>query len=600
MPPRPLPRKPALPAVQVILRPLDLALHELQVELQLPADAVANGTVLALPTWTPGSYLVRDYARFLDRVVLRDSKGKTLAVEKLDKQRWRIPACRTECTLIYRLYGNDLTVRTNHVDGSHAHLVGAASFLYLEDQRDRPYELQFQGWPGTWGVATALPAKQGRFRARNHDELVDSPIEIGTFRNHEWTSGKAAFQLAVTGDHCGDEGRILEGVQRIVAVCGGMFGGFPFDRYVFLLTFSPGARGGLEHRDSTSLLADPFALGKPEGYYELFTLIAHEFFHAWNVKRLRASELGPFDYSKENPTKLLWFHEGFTSFLQYGLVMKSGTAPWSWVAQKLAQTWTDNTTRQGRLEQNLEEASFDAWIRFYKPTEFSPNSTVSYYEKGAMIAWMMDAKIRLASGGKRGLDDYLRMLWRQFGDAAIRDEDLREAYGKLCDEDPEPFWRDYIGGVQELDAAAIEKAYGLRLVPLAPWEALPSEEHEDPAAVARARVYTGLVCQGDSPTIQNVFPGSPAAEAGLAYNQEILAVNGWRTTTGAEVTRRTGDLRVGDSLEILASDRGRVKRVVLTLQENPHRVTRIVRAPKVSPAQREAFRAWTGCGKGQP
>ncbi len=593
MPARHVPKHSGLPAIRVIVRPLDLPLHEVEVELHLPVGSVAKGAVTALPAWTPGSYLVRDYARFLDRLVLKDANGKTMPMEKLDKQRWRIPACNTGCTLTYRLYCNDLTVRTNHVDTAHAHLVGSASFLYLEDQRDRPYEIQFQGWPRAWQIATGLPADHGNFRAKNHDELVDSPFELGTFRLHEWKCGKTTFEFAITGDHCGDEGRLLDGTKRIVEACGRMFAGFPFDRYVFLLTFSPGARGGLEHRDSTSLLADPFSLDKPEGYFELFTLIAHEFFHAWNVKRLRASELGPFDYSKENPTKLLWFHEGFTSFLQYGLVMKSGTAPWSWVERKLAQTWTDNTTRQGRLEQSLEESSFDAWIRFYKPTEFSINSAVSYYEKGSLIAWMVDAKIRLASVGKLGVDEYVRFLWNKFGDGSITDADLREAYRTLCGEDPEPFWRDYVSGVKELDPGPIEKAYGLRLVKLAPWEALSPEELQDAEALGRAKVYSGLSFSGDSATILNVVPGSPAAEAGLAYNQEILSVNGWRTTAGSDIAKRIGDQRVGDPIEILATDRGRVKRYGLTLKENPQRITRIVPESKASPTQRDAFKDWT-------
>jgi predicted metalloprotease with PDZ domain len=584
--------KPA--ALRITVRPLDLPLHEVEVNLSLPADAVAEGAMAALPTWTPGSYLVRDYARFLDRVVLRDPKGKVLPIEKLDKQRWRIPALKAGGTLTYRLYCNDLTVRTNHADASHAHLVGSASFLYLEGQQGRPCDVRFEGWPKGWQVATGLPSHGGVFQARNHDELVDSPFELGTFRRHEWWCGKTAFEFAITGEHCGDETRILEGTQRIVDVCGRMFGGFPFDRYVFLLTFSPGARGGLEHRDSTSLLADPFALDRPEGYYDLFTLIAHEFFHAWNVKRLRASELGPFDYTKENPTKLLWFHEGFTSFIQYGLAMKAGVVPWPWVSRKLAATWTDNTTRNGRHEQSLEESSFDAWIRFYKPTEFSTNSTVSYYEKGSLVAWMVDAKLRLATAGKNGLEDYFRLLWTTFGDGPITDADLRNAYQTLCGEDPDLFWRHYIAGVAELDAGLIEKAYGLKLAKLAPWELLSQDETKDSETVARARVYTGLSFPGESPSILNVVPGSPAAKAGLAYNQEILAVNGWRTATASEITKRLGDQRIGDIAEILVTDRGRVKRCQLIVEESPQRITRIVPQPKATPAQREAFRDWTG------
>jgi predicted metalloprotease with PDZ domain len=590
-----MPAPPSHPsaAIQAILRPLDLALHKVEVELHLPPEAVAGGAVAALPAWTPGSYLVRDYARFLDRVQLRDAKGRLVPIEKLDKQRWRIPVLKAGGSLTYRLYCNDLTVRTNHVDASHAHLVGSASFFYLEGQQDRPFEVRFEGWPKDWQVATGLPARQGLHRAKDHDELVDSPIELGLFRLHDWTCRETRFELAITGEHCGNEQRIVDGTQRIVEVCGQIFGGFPFERYVFLLNFSPGARGGLEHRDSTSLLADPFVLDKPEGYYDLFTLIAHEFFHAWNVKRLRASELGPFDYSRENPTKLLWFHEGFTSFVQYGLVMQAGVVPWAWVARKLAATWTDNTTRQGRHEQSLEESSFDAWIRFYKPNEFSVNSTISYYEKGSLAAWMMDAKLRLATGGQSGVNDYFKLLWAEIGDGHLTDADLRAAYRRLTGEDPEPFWRQYIAGVAELDASVIEKAYGLKLVRLAPWDILSPEEARDPETVARTRGYSGLTFAGESTSVLNVVPDSPAAKAGLAYNQEILAVNGWRTATATEVIRRFGDRRIGDSVEVLAVDRGRVKHCRVIVEENPQRVTRILFQPRTSPEQRAAFKHWT-------
>jgi len=284
-------------------------------------------------------------------------------------------------------------------------------------------------------------------------------------------------------------------------------------------------------------------------------------------------------------------------------VMKSGTAPWSWVSRKLAQTWTDNITRRGRLEQSLEEASFDAWIRYYKPTEFSTNSTVSYYEKGSLIAWLMDAKIRLASGGRQGVDDYFRLLWSRFGDGSITDEDLRDACRTLCGEDPEPFWKDYIRGVRELDSSPIEQAYGLKLAGLLPREVLSPEGQGDAEAVKRAVVFTGLSFQGDAPTVLNVVPGSPAAEAGLAYGQEILAVNGWRTATASEITRRIGDRQVGESVEVLATDRGQVRRRTFILAENLQKTTRILPVAKPSPVQREAFEDWTGqtfpAGKGR-
>ena len=586
--------KTPLAPILAVVRPLNLALHEIEVELTLPPEAVAEGAVAALPAWTPGSYLVRDYARLLDRVAVVDGAGRPCPAVKLDKQRWRLEPSADGLRITYRLFCAELTVRTNHVDAGHAHLVGAATFLYLEGQGARPYLVKFQGWPKGWRVANILPRQDGGHLAADHDTLVDSPFELGTFRMHTFRVRACEFQVAVTGQHPGSEPRIVEATEAIVAACARIFGGFPFRRYLFLLTFSPKIRGGLEHRDCTSLLADPHQLERAEGYWDLFTLIAHEFFHVWNVKRMRDPVLGPFDYAGENHTRLLWFHEGFTSFLQYSLVLRAGVAPWAWVARKLAASWTDNCTRPGRLEQSLEEASFDAWIRHYKPNEFATNGTISYYDRGAMVGWMLDAELRLATGGAKGLDDLFGLLWERHGDGPVTDGEVRAAFQAMAGKDPGPFWRAYIQGRGELDAAGVERAYGLRLSARAPWEAVSAGDPEDPDAMRRARVYSGLTFQGAAPVIQNVLPGSPAAKAGLSYGMEVLAVDGWRTGSAQEALSRLGDGGPGDQLPVLAADRGRVAAYPLILAENPQRTTVIAADPRASAAQKEAFKAWTG------
>ncbi len=400
---------------------------------------MAQGAVAAMPAWTPGSYLVRDYARFVDRVRVLDGR-KERPLGKLDKQRWQLPPSKRDLLIRYRVYGNDLTVRTNHMDATHAQIIPAATFLYLEGQLDRPVEVRFEGFPPAWEVASALPLKKGAYFARDFDALVDAPFELGTFRSRSFHSGGTTFLLAITGMHNGDEGRITEATQKIVEAAGAIFGGFPFKRYVFLLTFAPKLRGGLEHRDCTSLISDSLAFDRPEGYFSLFQLVAHEFFHAWNVKRLHDLVLGPFDYSRENPTSLLWFHEGLTAYMEHVLVLRAGVVPWSHTAKELARCWTEQVQRPGRLEQNLEESSWDAWIRLYKPNEFSPNSSVSYYDKGEMVAWLMDASIREGSQGKAGLAELFALLWKRHGEKGLTDADLRRAYHELSGKSPEPFW----------------------------------------------------------------------------------------------------------------------------------------------------------------
>lgn len=582
-----------LAPIRATVRPLDLAQHLFEVELELPAEAVREGAVAALAAWTPGSYLVRDYARFLDQVRLVAGARET-PLEKEGKQTWRLPASRQGLTLRYRVYGNELTVRTNHVDASHAQLIPAATFLYLEGQLERPYEIRFEGFPASWKVASALPHTQGAYGAADFDTLVDSPFELGAFRSRRFKTGGTAFELVFTGPHNGDEARIAEATQKIVEAEGALFGGFPFRRYVFLFTFAPRLRGGLEHRDCTSLISDSAAFDKPEGYYALYQLVAHEFFHAWNVKRLHDPVLGPFDYSRENPLKLLWFHEGFTSYMEHVLVLRAGVVPWSHTAKELARCWSEQTQRPGRLEQSLEESSFDAWIRLYKPHEFSPNSSVSYYEKGELVGWLMDAELRAGSRGKAGLPELFALLWSRHGEAGLTDADVRHAYAELSGQDPEPFWEAWISGRAELDASRLERVFGLVLEARAPWEGLTPAEQADPLALRRAQAWTGLVLGSNGPFVQNVLPGSPAAEAGLSFGMELLAVDGWRTPTSAEAQRWLAQPGPGAEVTVLAAERGRVFQVTVPVKQSPERVHRLVPDAKAGPAQRAAFQATYG------
>ncbi len=498
----------ALAPIEAVLRPGSLALREAMVELRLPPGALVDGGVLALPAWTPGSYLVRDHARRLDRFEAFDDMGRRLETPKLDKQRWSLPPTPGPVVVRYRLLCGELTVRTNHLDAHHAQFIGAATFPYLEGQTDRPWRVRWDGWPEGWRVATVLPEVQGAHEAPDYDTLVDSPFELGTFEARAFDVDGTRFEWAITGAHRVDLDRLLDATQRIVRVCRDWFGGFPFRRYLFLLTFSPGTRGGLEHRDSTSLLADPNVSAEDSGFRELLLLVAHEFFHAWNAKRLRAPQLGPFDYARECPTTLLWFHEGFTSFMQYVILLRAGLVDWTWCARRWAKSWSEHAYRPGCRDQSLEASSWDAWIRFYKPDLFSTNTTVSYYEKGALVAWMMDAEIRLATEGRWGLEAFFQHLWGRIGDGHVTDADLREAYRSLVGTSPEPFWKKWISGTEALDPSSIEAAYGLRFT----W------------TETRGEGWIGATFSGEPPVVANVLPGAPAERAGLSFGQEVLAV----------------------------------------------------------------------------
>jgi predicted metalloprotease with PDZ domain len=250
--------------------------------------------------------------------------------------------------------------------------------------------------------------------------------------------------------------------------------------------------------------------------------------------------------------------------------------------------------RPGRLEQSLEESSWDAWIRLYKPHEFSPNSSVSYYDKGEMVAWLMDAALREGSRGRAGLPDLFRLLWTRHGENGLGDADIRRAFQDLSGQDPAPFWAAYISGRAELDPAPLRRAFGLHMEARAPWEGLAPELQADPAALRRAQAWTGLVLGTNGPVVQNVIPDSPAAKAGLSFGMEILAVDGWRTLTADEVRRGLAEPGPGGVALVLASDRGRVLEARVPVVESPERSHRLVPDAKVGSAQRAAFAAAFG------
>ncbi|GDX12424.1 peptidase M61 [Acidobacteriota bacterium] len=585
---------PMLAPIKVTILPVNLAQHQIEVHLTLPSDLLNEGGTLALPAWTPGSYLIRDYAKFVDQVQIL--KGEPLV--KVDKQQWKVPPHQGALTIRYRVYGNLMSVRENYIDESQAHLIGTNTFMYAPNHLERPYEISFKGFPASWKIACGLLDKEGVVRAANYDLLVDSPIQIGTFRSHQWESQGARFELAITGDHNGDESRLVRDIEKIVNETGKIFGNFPFKKYVFLLGFSPNTRGGLEHLQSTSLLSDPFRFDKEEGYYTLYQLVAHEFFHAWNVKRIKDVVLGPFDYSKENYTKLLWFHEGFTSYMEHQIVNRAGVVPWKYSIKQYENLWNLVAQHPGRLSQSLEESSFDTWIRYYQQNEWTEVSSISYYDHGELTGWLMEAEIVEGSKGQWGLKDLFRELWINHGTQGITDADIQKVYEKLSGKPSAPFWDQYIRRSSAPNSKTLASVFGLKFKFETPTDRLSEDEKKNLQIVERSKVYAGIRFQGESSggtnIISSVIPGGPADQAGLSVGYEILFVNGWRTLSASEVNKRIADAKLGETVKIVASHRGRQKVLNLVVSENPLKSLKLEFAKSASPEAQKNFSDWSG------
>ena len=577
---------------------ISFALHAHLVRIEARfTDAATLGDELdvTLAAWSPGSYLVRDYARHVLALDAVDEGGRSLAVAKTDKATWRVGRDGArEVVVRYELYAHELTVRTNHVDGTHAFLNGPSTFVFAPALASSPCVVELV-LPDGWRVATALPGGPTRFTARDLDELLDSPLHAGAGPMLEAEAAGRPLRLAVWGraeaGGAASLDTLLADTRNVVEVYSAIFGGVPYDAYTFLLMLAPGSFGGLEHRASSALLASPFAFSTRRAYEELLELVSHEYFHLWNVKRIRPRALGPFDYSRENYTRALWVMEGVTSYYDRHVLRRAGLVPIARYLEKLADEWGKLLAVPGRLRQSLEEASFDAWIKHYRPDEHTVNATVSYYLKGSVVALCLDLEIRRQSGGTRSLDDVMRHL---FAEASAHEQGFDEptfqrevelASGVSLGE----FFDRFVRGREDPDLAGALAGVGLAL--RSGWEKpLP-----DGASAFTPPVWLGVTTRTDGGrvVVASVLAGGPAERGGLYPGDELVALGGWRVTPKG-LAERLATHTVGDVAPLTVFRRDELVEVAVELWARPTDHFEIV--PLESPGETACvlFAAWLG------
>jgi predicted metalloprotease with PDZ domain len=510
--------------------------HRFLVTLQLaqPQPQV----VLELPVWIPGSYLIREFARNLNGLQASQG-GKPCDVQQLGKASWQV-SCTGKGTLTvqYEVHANDPSVRAAFLDNRRGFFNGTSTFVSVQGLQDRPHRVQITGLPKGWSVATALPPVktdargQGWYEAPDHDALVDHPVELGTFWRGSFQVRGVLHELVVSGaSDQADLERLLEDTQAICAEEIRFWHGRrkpPFQRYVFMLNVVEDGYGGLEHRDSTALICSRKDLprqgssSQSEGYTTLLGLISHEYFHTWNVKRLKPKEFAPYDYTRENHTQMLWFFEGFTSYYDDLILLRSGLLKPADYLKLLNKPINQVLATPGRLQQSVAQASFDAWTRYYRPDENTANSTVSYYTKGSLVALCLDLSLRLGAprpdGSTPSLDGVMQRLWHL--QRPISQGDVEQA---LSDEAtaPPPHGKDWtqvlntwVHGVGELPLADLLDRFGVA------WTSKPPSLTQQWGLRTQER--------NDSLKVQAIMRGSPAEDAGLSAGDELLALNGWR------------------------------------------------------------------------
>jgi predicted metalloprotease with PDZ domain len=474
---------------------------------------------IKMPVWTPGSYLVREYARQLQDFVALTSSGEKLTVAKIAKNHWQIQTNgHHEIAIGYRMFANELTVRTNHLDATHGYFNPAALCFYIPGYEYCPIEIKIVPAHPDWQITTPLPEISPQtFLANDFDTLVDSPFEIGYQQVYDFTVLDKSHQLVVWGEGNFDPQIAIADIKKIVEVEAKIFGGLPYEQYIFLLHLSPSGGGGLEHKNCCSLLYPRFGFQGGEKHNRFMQLVAHEFFHLWNVKRIRPAALEKFDYEGENYTPSLWFSEGTTSYYDLVIPRRAEIYDEQEFLAELSKEITRYLMTPGRLVQPLSESSFDAWIKLYRPDPNSSNSQMSYYLKGEMVTLLLDLLIRDRTEGAKSFDDVLVAMWEHFGKAEIgfTETQLKHIIESIAGEDLTEFYDRYIHGIAELPFNDYLYPFGLEL---------QSGEANTP--------YLGINVKHENgrELIKSVAANSPAQLAGIDPGDELLAIDGFKVT----------------------------------------------------------------------
>ncbi len=569
--------------------------HYLEVTASVPAGRPSVELFMAV--WTPGSYLVREYSRNVEDFRAVSPAGAALAWRKTRKNRWLVDTGgASSIEVSYKVYARELNVQGNWVDASFAMLNGAPNFMTLAGGERRPYEVQLT-LPPTWSVS-ASGMKEGRtrhsFTAADFDELLDCPIYAGNGPIHEFMAAGRKHYLVNQGEPpMWDGPAAAAALAKIVAEYARMFNGLPYEKYVFFNIIAESG-GGLEHRNSTWIGASRWAWSndrEPSGAgatapprpsrLSWLGLASHEYFHLWNVKRLRPIELGPFDYENEVYTRSLWIAEGLTSYYGPLALARAKLAGQAATLGSLSGAIASVQTTPGRLVQPVEAASYDAWIKLYRRDENSVNTTLSYYPKGAVIGFLLDAKIRAATGGARSLDDVMRLaLQRYGGERGYTPEEFRATAGEVAGRDLSGWFKQVLESTEELDYTEALNWFGLRFRPA---EARPGG----------VRIQTGLTVNSSSGRmlVTQVRRNTPAWLAGINFDDELIALNGYRILPGNWPSSLEA-FKPGQVVEIIVARRGELKTIRMPIvEEKPQSWTLEVRTDATA-EQKARLNAW--------
>ncbi|MCA3056217.1 MAG: M61 family metallopeptidase [Rhodocyclaceae bacterium] len=564
--------------------PIHPAAHLWQVTVTVDQPDTA-GQRFALPVWIPGSYMIREFARHIGRVEARCG-GYAVACEKINKCTWQCAPVNGALALTYTVYAWDLSVRGAHLDHTHGFFNGASVFLLVEGQRDsacgveivRPIGECYQGWKVATSLAGPTAGDNGRdfgmYHAENYDALIDHPVEMGLFTHATFDACGVIHHLVLTGRHRADVSRLTADLKKICETQIRLFepetATAPMSEYWFLITVVGEGFGGLEHRASTALIVgrDELPLANEPrvttGYRKLLSLASHEYFHTWNVKRIMPERFVPYDLTQENYTKQLWFFEGFTDYYDDLMLVRSGVISVLEYLELEADGIGRVLSQAGRTKQSVADSSFDSWIKYYRQDENSPNSIVSYYQKGALIGLALDLTIREATQDRYSLDDVMRDLWTRFGKPGIGvpEGEIERVSTEVAGIDLSGFFALTVYGTADPDLTRLLATAGVTLS----WRANGTTGAKTPERVLPTLgAKLASESNGDAKLAQ-VFDGGSAIAAGLSAGDTIVAVDRLRVNAG-NLERRIRTYDIGSTLDVIAFRRDEMMEIKLTLIE---------------------------------
>ncbi|HLE96578.1 MAG TPA: PDZ domain-containing protein [Candidatus Thermoplasmatota archaeon] len=584
-----------MPSLAYRLSAPDPRTHTFHVRVE--AHGLARDLVdLVMPVWAPGSYLVREFARNVTAFTARDGRGRKLPWTRPDKCTWRVEAGGADVVRAeYDIFAHELSVQTSHLDTSHGYANGTSTFMYVDGAKELPCDLTIEP-PRGWNVDVGLDeAGRNRFRVPDYDTLADAPIEMGTHRRLDFRVGGVDHRVALWGRGNEDVDVLVRDLGKIAREEAAIFGGQPFDRFLWIVHLTNGKWGGLEHLTSTTLHADRWTFSPRKEYTRFLGLAAHEFFHVWNVKRIRPKALGPFDYTRENHTTLLWAMEGLTSYYDHLILARAGLLPEDRYREYLAETLQKLLDVPGRRVQSLCESSDETWVKFYRPDGDSPNRGVSYYLKGELVGAALDLEIRRRTRGRKGLDDVFRHLWENvyLAGATLEEDGFERAVETVTGLPWGAWFARYVRGREDPDWKALFAAAGWDLRPVQRGEEARKDPKKRWEAVPSSGAWLGLTTRKDEGAVrtQTVYRGSPAERAGVAPGDELVSLGGFRVTEDA-LKKRLAELAPGARVRLAVFRRDELVTLDVRLGAPPPEKWKLDKR-KGAPAQAKRLRkAW--------